>query len=1128
MKRLFLTFSFILTVLIGRSADTGEVVPESRWGTANLWSAIPTVEQLQHAIQCGFPWYEADISGIGPNETSMRQLKANCDAAGMTIWSAHLPYGGSSDISVTDETERQRVIEKMKTCIKNAHAIDITRLVLHASYEPISDTDRPARIANAKAAIAELQAMADGLGITIMVEDLPRTCLGNTPEELLTLIEGTNALICFDTNHYALGSTSHFMDVAGHKIGTVHFSDFDFEGETHWLPGQGRIAWGELMCRLDEAGYTGVFMSETLKDRANNNAKITIDQLRDSYTNIFAEYEKLKADPAERLRAKAADIKAYYFPEGDYNIAFPAGTDPAFYQEQAVKQFATLYDKAIQASSDDPCDQLRGELYEALNQLLAAANPVEEGYYWIRTASHYFLDKSNEVAMYSDNTGQLKWKAFEESLNFLFKVEKKGDGFTFRNLYDDTYIGANAANSQPVPMTETAEYLQQVVPFGTYGNVKIFNNLNATPYHTISHGGGNGTGSNIVQYNGVVRSNSAWYLRRADEAKVKELLDAKVPLFVEAVRSVAEDAANYQDVVFGYPAAHVDAVKKAYQEYIANPKDETALESLRATWQSTLAATIQPEEGMVYQLRNYLHNTWLCSSPNNYGTGSCVTSPDDSGTLWTLLKEGEGWKLKNLQRDACLGRISKTSEAILFAPTDEGVFEITPSGNGQSTALIHNTNTINAWPGDAYVYTQKYNLLAWKGNDGARWYMVQVDKDKLPALTESLYADLANRLCNAPLEDGAPGTYPAEDMEVLRQAHKAYTQEATATNKAAMVTACRQLTTTAKRIGFAENTWYRLVNANRRIEEKAQALTIGLNGKSYVAQIAGLTENTGEIPAADMMWQFRPSTLSGQVTLMSANGLYLEGSLSGQLVTATTKKADAAPYRMAFNEQGNWLIRHDNNAPIHATTTGTVIGYNDAYSCWNIEPVTHIAIHIDENRYASRCFPFSVELPDGLTAYTASRRSANQVVLTAIDSRVIPARTPIVLFSENETVATYTCPILYTDTDSPLTDNELQGTYAIQPAPFPAYVLSAENGKTYFARLQADADMPANSAYMEWIEGDDTEQLEIVPDTPTGIKDPTTSQSPATLYHLDGTRCTSPVRGRIYVTSDGKKIIFTP
>lgn len=519
----------MLAAFIGYGAEAKTAVPELRWGTASLWRANPSVDELRHAVGCGFSWLEADISDIGPDEAAVRQLKTNCDAAGMTLWSAHLPYGGGSDISVTDEAERRHVISKMKACIRNAHAIGVKRLVLHASYEPISDVERPARIANAKAAIAELQAMADGLGITIMVEDLPRTCLGNTPEELLALIEGTNALICFDTNHYSLGTTSHFMDVAGHKIGTLHISDFDFGGEMHLLPGQGRIAWGELICRLNEAGYTGVFMSESFRDRANNNAQITIEQLRDAYAGIFAEYEKLKADPAERLRAKAAEIKSYYFPEGDYNVAFPVGTDPAFYRKRAVEHFVTQYDKVICATSSDPCDRLSVNLYNALDKLFATANPVEEGYYWIKTASRYFLDKHNEVAMCSDNTGQLKWKTFEEDLHFLFKVEKKGNGFLIRNMYDGTYVGASVVHSKPVSMTGDAGYLQQIVPFGTYGNVKIFNSLNAAPYHAAGHGGGSGTSGNIIQYNGVVRSNSAWILCRVSKAKVKDLLGAKVP-----------------------------------------------------------------------------------------------------------------------------------------------------------------------------------------------------------------------------------------------------------------------------------------------------------------------------------------------------------------------------------------------------------------------------------------------------------------------------------------------------------------------------------------------------------------------------------------------------------------------
>ena len=61
------------------------------------------------------------------------------------------------------------------------------------------------------------------------IENLPRTCLGNTPEELLKLIHDIPGVkVCFDTNHYTKGSTRHFMEVLGQYVGTIHASDCDY------------------------------------------------------------------------------------------------------------------------------------------------------------------------------------------------------------------------------------------------------------------------------------------------------------------------------------------------------------------------------------------------------------------------------------------------------------------------------------------------------------------------------------------------------------------------------------------------------------------------------------------------------------------------------------------------------------------------------------------------------------------------------------------------------------------------------------------------------------------------------------------------------------------------------------
>lgn len=272
-----------------------------QWGTTDLWGSAST-DSLKSATRNGFRWLEVNISAnyqwgsdsnsINNSRFYLQRMRQKADSAGIGLWSGHLTYGNAADISQTDNLKRNIAVENLKNQILFAKEILGTKyFILHPSFEPISNAERPQRIQYAKESISILQSVADKIGATICVESLPRTCLGNTPEELMELIKGTNAKICYDVNHYSQGTVRHFINVTKEKIATLHLSDFDFKDEKHWLPGQGKIVWEELLALLEENGYEGVLMSEALKDRQSNK-KITTLQLKLAYENILRKYNQ--------------------------------------------------------------------------------------------------------------------------------------------------------------------------------------------------------------------------------------------------------------------------------------------------------------------------------------------------------------------------------------------------------------------------------------------------------------------------------------------------------------------------------------------------------------------------------------------------------------------------------------------------------------------------------------------------------------------------------------------------------------------------------------------------------------------------------------------------------------------
>ena len=225
------------------------------------------------------------------------ELKKSADEAGIKLWSFHLPFMpfAEIDVSSTDETVRTYSISMLSEMIKKAADIGIKLFVIHPSGEPIEDSVREARMAAAKKSLAELSALASGLGTTLCVENLPRTCLGRDSSELLELLSADSSLrVCFDTNHLLEEEISDFIGAVGDKIATIHVSDYDKLNERHWLSGEGVIDWQRLYSDLLSVGYSGAWLYEI-----NLEAPPSIVRPRD------LEFSDLKVNAEEIFSGKA-------------------------------------------------------------------------------------------------------------------------------------------------------------------------------------------------------------------------------------------------------------------------------------------------------------------------------------------------------------------------------------------------------------------------------------------------------------------------------------------------------------------------------------------------------------------------------------------------------------------------------------------------------------------------------------------------------------------------------------------------------------------------------------------------------------------------------------------------------
>lgn len=178
--------------------------------------------------------------------------------------SIHLPFCPFTEIDISNPDLADHTVEYYRDLIEKGAEIGIKIFVLHPSGEPIRK-ERELRMETAKKSLARLAEIAAANGAVIAVENLPRTCLGKNSAEIAELISAHEDLrVCFDTNHLLDEPTADFVRNIGNKIITLHVSDYDFVNERHWLPGEGKIDWQELLVLLREIGYSGPWMYEML------------------------------------------------------------------------------------------------------------------------------------------------------------------------------------------------------------------------------------------------------------------------------------------------------------------------------------------------------------------------------------------------------------------------------------------------------------------------------------------------------------------------------------------------------------------------------------------------------------------------------------------------------------------------------------------------------------------------------------------------------------------------------------------------------------------------------------------------------------------------------------------------
>ncbi len=213
--------------------------------------------------EAGIEYIEISCGKQEIDSLDFERLKEWTDKYGVKIWSLHLPFYPFDEIDISNEKLVDFTVEYLSSLILRASKIGIDKFIIHPSGEPIEENQRSARMERSKKSLAILAEIAKGVGATICVEDLPRTCLGRSSGDILELLQAHKDLrACFDTNHLLNENNLDFINAVGDKIVTLHVSDYDFINERHWLPGEGKNDWQGILKALKDAHYSGIWLYE--------------------------------------------------------------------------------------------------------------------------------------------------------------------------------------------------------------------------------------------------------------------------------------------------------------------------------------------------------------------------------------------------------------------------------------------------------------------------------------------------------------------------------------------------------------------------------------------------------------------------------------------------------------------------------------------------------------------------------------------------------------------------------------------------------------------------------------------------------------------------------------------------
>lgn len=200
------------------------------------------------------------------NRDEVRELASWFQANPTEAFSMHAPLfpdhemgrAGAPSVNVIHPEKSRRInaMDEIKRALEVAEQIPFKFLVIHLGER--EDSWSPRALEFSITALEHLHAFANPLGVKLVVENLQNDVA--RPAHLVEVLKAGHFRdigVCLDVGHAHLGEgTAAALTELKPLIRSSHLHDNHGERDEHLWPGEGTIAWDELMQELKSAPQT--------------------------------------------------------------------------------------------------------------------------------------------------------------------------------------------------------------------------------------------------------------------------------------------------------------------------------------------------------------------------------------------------------------------------------------------------------------------------------------------------------------------------------------------------------------------------------------------------------------------------------------------------------------------------------------------------------------------------------------------------------------------------------------------------------------------------------------------------------------------------------------------------------